>query len=127
MSYKLRVSKPNKNVLTETSLDNIVYDSDYDTLKYYSAGTVTLNVNGSSKHGTVSHSLGYKPFFVTYVDKLSPTDTWSMCPQTFNDGFTYLYASSYADSNKIYFDIETNAATNTFNFYYKIFRNDTGI
>lgn len=127
MGYKLSVSKENINVGTATDPDDLNYSSDYDTLKYYKAGSIQLAYNGSNVSGTVSHGLGYVPFFTAYVNNLSPSNTWSMVPQTFSDFGAYLYLNAYANTANIYFTVETASAVNTATFYYKIFRNDTGL
>lgn len=127
MKNKIVVAKSGYNALTETNANNLVYSSDYDTLKYHSTGSVNLTISGGNGETYITHSLGYVPFFAVYVNKLSPSNTWSMCPQTFNDFGFYLYLNAYATSSRIYFRAETASASNTFNFYYKIFRNNTGL
>lgn len=127
MTYKLAASKEGINVGTATNPNDLNYSSDYDTLKYYKAGSVVLAYNGADIEGTVAHNLGYVPFYTAYVNNLSPANTWSMCPQTFKSGPFYLYMNAYANTANLYFRIETAAAANTATFYYKIFLNDTGL
>jgi len=127
MSYIMAISKEGINVGTATNPDDLNYSSEYNTLKYYKAGSVVLPYNGSNVEGTVAHNLGYAPFFTAYVNNLSPGNTWSMVPQTFKSGPFYLYMNAYANTANLYFRIETSAAVNTATFYYKIFLNNTGL
>ena len=129
MAQKIRISKPGYNVLTETDLDNIVFDSLYDTLKYYASGSVDVTVSGSSVEATVTHNLGYIPFFTCFVNKYGNGSggDYNMCPGIINDFGVYVYSQVYADTTKLYFKVYTASASNTFTFKYKIFRNNTGL
>lgn len=127
MAYKLRVSKAGFNAISESNLNNIVYDSDYDTLKYYSNGSINLPVNAANTETTVTHGLGYVPFFIVYFQNPVFTTRYSMTPHVFEDVSNYAYLSAYADSNNIYFSAHTNSLTATVTFLYKIFRNNTGL
>ena len=125
MTEIIRVSKVGNNAITGTAPDNLVFSSDYNTLKYYSSGSVVATISGSNGEGSVTHNLGYIPFFTAYVNGLSPSNTWSMCHQTFSDFGAYLYLNAFADATNLYFTWETASASNTVTFYYKIFRNKT--
>jgi len=130
MTQKIVIAKPGYNAITETNADNLVFSSDYDTLKYHASGTVSLSVSGSDKETSITHGLGYIPFFVVYVNNFASASSsnFSMVPAVFS-GFPALYATAnaYADSSKIYFKFETNTASATYTFYYKIFRNRVNI
>lgn len=127
MSAKLVISKAGFNALTETNPNNLIFSSDYNTLKYYASGTLSLAVSGSSVETSVTHNLGYVPYFTVYHN--TPTDPakFSMTPFAFEGFGFYTYIDAYADTTKIYFAIQTNAATATIDFYYKIYKNDLGI
>jgi hypothetical protein len=127
MNNKLLIAKPGFNALTEADPNNFIFHSDYGTLKYHISGSADLFIDGANAETNITHGLGYIPFFVVYANKLSPSNTWSMCPQTFFDAGAYLYLNAYADSDKIYFRAETASASNTINFYYKVFKNSTGL
>jgi hypothetical protein len=127
MTNKIRIAKPGYNALTETNLDNIVYDSDYDTLKYYSSGSTSLSVNGANIETTVTHNLGYVPFFIVYSNIPTNSSRYSMCPFVFADFGVYCYIDTYADSTKLYFSVTTDSTVATITFLYKIFRNSTGL
>jgi hypothetical protein len=127
MAQKIVISKPGYNVLTETNPDNQIYNSDYGTLVYYTSGSVDLTVTGSDAETYVTHSLGYIPFFICYLNYV-PNDTdYATVPFFFADAGVYFLANSYATSTRIYFTIKTNVVELTTNFKYKIFRNNTGL
>jgi hypothetical protein len=131
MAQKIVVTKPGYNASTETSPDNMVYSSDYDTLKYHVSGTIQSVVSGSDKEVSITHGLGYIPFFVVFCNTFDPGgDYEAYSPLPFwVAGFPASYAvvGAYADSSKIYFRVETNSANVTLVFAYKVFRNNTGL
>lgn len=124
---KIRIAKPGFDVLTEPDLDNIVFDSDYDTLKYHLSGNVSLPVSGSDAETSITHGLGYVPFFIVFVKNPVFTTRYSMTPFVFVDVSNYAYLSAYADNDKIYFTAHTNVLNTTVDFAYKVFRNNTGL
>lgn len=135
MTNKLVIAKPGYNALTETDPNNLVFSSDYDTLKYHLSGEKTVNAPSNGTYvEEVTHGLGYVPFFIVYVDRFGPgSDLYSLCPGHFA-GFTfpstvnYAHASAFADNNKLYFQVITdNSIAGDFRFVYKIFRNRTGL
>src|SRR3990167_5099839 len=129
MSNKIVIAKPGFDALTETDPNNLIFSSDYDTLKYYASGSAELTPNGSDIETSVAHNLGYIPFFIAYVHSITSTTKYSMCPFTFSDAGFYATICAYADANNIYFKIFTNTFTGifTFHFQYKIFRNRLGL
>lgn len=124
MTEIVAVSKPGINVLTASDPDDLQFSSDYNTLKYYSSGTALGTISSTNGERTISHNLGYVPFFTAFTNVLSPTNTYSMLPQTFSDFGAYLYINGYADTANIYLRWETASAAATATFYYKIFRNN---
>lgn len=134
MSYKIRVSKAGYNVLTETDVNNIVYDSDYDTLKYYTSGDKTLSISSGSDEGEtdVTHSLGYKPFFVAYLelDFNLGAGNWTQIPFNTADAGIEIHIMAFANTSVLRFgayNLDDTFGDIDFNFKYKIFRNNTGI
>lgn len=123
MSYVLKVSKAGYNAITETNPNNLIFSSEYNTLKYYSSGSASLSVSGADTETYITHSLGYEPVFFVYCNSPVFTSRYSMTPVVFEDFNVYSYIESYADSNKIYFTVHTNTLTATVTFLYKIFRN----
>lgn len=131
MGYKIAVSKSRFNVLTETDPNNLIFSSDYNTLKYDIAGTLSFSMGGSGSQyyensSEITHNLGYVPFFwaegrlsgyTAGVYDILPTGLWE-----------YSNIEVYADTTKIYCYAQiflTSAVT--FYYYYKIFKNNLGL
>ena len=80
MTYKIAVTKSGFDVLTETNPNNFIFNSDYNTFKIISEGTM-LNQYVSSDLDTFTyvHNLGYIPgvfAFVSFSGKASlPEET----------------------------------------------------
>lgn len=127
MSQKFIISKPTFDATTETDPDNLIFSSDYSTLKYHASGSVSLSSTGSNNGTFVSHGLGYRPFFICYVNDPVFTTRYFMCPFTFVDVGNYAYLEAWVDTGFIYFEILTNTLSATVDFRYKIFRNRTGL
>lgn len=148
MAYKLAISKAGYNVLTETGPNNLIFSSDYNTLKYYSSGSLSLSVDYSDyydsevdgfgttwyyhrKKNWVSHDLGYVPFFIVYVEKPSGAAGNAMCPYNSYDAGFWLYLQAFADGTDICIVSEqrnqSNSGTITFDFDYNIFKNSIGL
>lgn len=127
MTNKILIAKPGFNALTEQDPNNLVYSSDYDTLKYHISGNVSLVVNAADIETTITHGLGYVPFFIVFFKNPVLTTRYSMTPHVFEDVSNYAYLSAYADNDKIYFTAHTNSLTATIDFHYKVFRNNTGL
>jgi len=144
MTQKIQVSKAGYSALTETDPNNLIFSSDYNTLKYHSSGEKIVTVDYSnfvrsykwdppiaatwyvhSVVDSVTHGLGYVPYFIVYV--ISYDSNYSMAPFLFADSGYSTFVQAYADNDKIYFkaDIinQTNSGTINRNFYYKIFKN----
>ena len=149
MSEKIAVSKPSFNVLTTTEPNNLIYSSDYNTLKYYAQGSLNIIVDYSNYYGTVAdffagtlyaqfgantvpHNLGYTPFFTGYTNFFSASATqYNMLPGYFADAGVSIAVGGYADGTNLYFEfnglIGANTGFATATVLYKIFRNDTGL
>lgn len=147
MTYKIKISKAGYNAITEGTANNLTYSSDYDTLKYHANGTVTVTTNfanyyarESSMFGylyyhrtvvTVTHNLGYVPFFRGFVNVSEDDGERCIAPFYFGDVFYWNFEMVYADTTKLYFVVEyrnlDNTGTATRRFSYRIFRNRIGI
>lgn len=127
MTQKIVISKPTYNALTETNPDNLIFSSDYDSLKYYVEGTTDLVVAGADAETNITHSLGYIPFFIVYVNYVPLSTDYSTVPFYFADAGSYTHVNAYADTTKLYFTVKTNSASGTLTFKYKIFRNTLGL
>lgn len=148
MTKKIIVAKTGYNALTEADVDNIVFHSDYNTLKYYVQGTITVTTDQADYYDsdagsppvipatyyhytvdTVDHSLGYVPYFCGYFH-LSET-TACQAPWAFGDAGFWAYQSVFADSTYLYFVVHFNSISNSGNvesdFSYRIFKNSLGL
>lgn len=135
MTKKIVVAKPGFNVLSETNPNNLAFSSDYNTLKYYLAGSLSLSVNiGANlfyaRRASIAHNLGYSPFYVVYVkDDLmanyQPVGRFQAGSGAYRSFIAYvtptkLYVSAYGYSG-------ASGDIYTVNFYYKIFKNNLGL
>ena len=134
MTQKLIISKDTYNVLTESEVDNLIFSSDYNTLKYYVSGNVSLTITGDGTlqtvETTVSHNLGYIPFFIVYVNDPENTSRYNIVPYNFSFITIVRYANAYSTTTQLIFQFKANytGGTNrTVTFYYKIFKNNTGL
>jgi hypothetical protein len=149
MTQLMAFSKSGKNVLTATDIDDFVFHSDYDTLKYESQGTIDVTVNYSNyykfvdgfgftadtyyhyKVETLSHGLDYTPYFAGYILDLPISGNAIQAPYAFGSGLVAVYYSVYADDSNLYFLIHIintqDSGTLTIPFAYRVFKNDLGI
>lgn len=136
MTFKVAVSKAGINVGTATQANSFNYSSDYNTLKYYAAGNITIvgsAISGNTNrfYGTFTHGLGYIPFFAFFVNASSGTGYYPYGYVNVGAGVTE-YTSASANGTNIRFLYEINntnggTAFGTVTFFYKIFRNNTGL
>ena len=139
MTQKLRVSKVEFDVLTETNLDNIIYDSDYDTLKYYSSGLLSISINKTADDTPyeqvtfVQHDLGYYPFFEVFVKHLT---NWQMIGSSYSAGYgsgsgVFRKFEAFVTTTRLYVkvrgDTDGVADAYTADFRYKIYRNNLNL
>ena len=139
----MAVTKAGVDLGTATNPDNFNFHSAYPTLKYATSGTYTMANISTHTLGTVVHNLGYTPFYVGFVNDISNFNifngnsepVYAIIPyylgkSTMGNPHRDIGAFMYADQNNLYFDawFDTNASgTYSFNFYYKIFKNNLGI
>jgi hypothetical protein len=146
---KLVIAKPTFDALTENDPDNLQFSSDYDTLKYETTGTITLTINQATYHYSehidfpdmwlyyqygyiaVAHGLGYIPFFSAYAID-NPTNYSSPLPYfDAGGGIFFISANVYADANYLYFMVnyvtDANSGNLSFDFSYRIFKNELDI
>jgi hypothetical protein len=130
MSEKLTISKPGYEA-TDSNPDHLIFSSDYNTLKYFMSGDLSITIVGDDtlKRDTwsVTHNLGYVPFFLCYVNDFVYNEGYYLTPY-FNSSIGITQnAEAWADTTKIYFRLTNRSMdTCTANFYYKIFANNLG-
>jgi len=139
MSTKIVKIKPGYNALTETDPNNMTFCSDFNTLKYYTSGSVNISGSWTTNPGdpvktfstTVTHSLGYKPFFVCYVNFAGAYNIIPYIQSIMTIGSEI--ASAWVDNTYLNFDVQLRPGINSntwnfnFTFYYKLFKNNTGL
>lgn len=135
----ITVASSGKNALTETNPDNYNFHSKYSTLKYYLSDNYNMGSITTTTVATIPHNLGYVPFFVAFVNDIAAnigSGFYAIAPyyygrSTIPSPTRDVAAFAYADSTNIYLKAyyQTNAIGTafTFNFYYKIFKNNLGI
>ena len=129
MSNKLIIAKSGFNALTETNPDNLIFSSDYGTLKYAIAGSYQmLNVTGDTDV-IIAHNLGYIPFHIVYCNDFVAQPTYYGITEYFNStGGRLRAARAYCDATNLYLSLHLAAGTPiTVNWYYKIFANNLGL
>ena len=131
MAYKIAISKPGFNVLTETDPNNLIFSSDFNTLKYDISGTVSFSMGGGGSMyyentEEIVHNLGYVPFFWAEGRMNSdPSGVYQILPIG-SHGFDNVEV--YADSTKIYCYAQMFlSTTKIYTFNYKIFKNNLGL
>lgn len=133
MAKKVIISKEGYDATSETDPDNLIFSSDYNTLKYCKSGNVSITINGDgtdqSSTSYISHGLGYLPFFIVYVnDFVNNTSKYYLTPFVASSFVVTREAFAWATSSRIYFKLRNSSSNNyTANFYYKVFRNRLGI
>jgi|WetSurSiteA1Bulk_404760.scaffolds.fasta_scaffold09261_4 hypothetical protein len=143
MALKLKIAKAGYDVLQTEDPNNLIFSSDYNTLKYFLSGSYhetfdfadfyfSEDILGTTwyyhrKVTTIAHNLGYTPFFVGYVEGFGGAGRYNMCPGMFADFLYYSYVQCYADDTNIYFVIEirndSNSGGGSADYIYKVFKN----
>ena len=134
MAQKIAIAKAGFSGTT-TNPDNLTFSSDYNTLKYYTQGSVTLTWGSATgtvnAEGTVNHNLGYNPFFVSFYRLTGTTNC--MVPYHFADAGYYGRRFCYTTTTDLIFRSEEGNAggsvepAGTAIFDYKIFKNNLNI
>ena len=142
MSYKIAISKPGYNVLTETDPNNLIFSSDYGTLKYFTSGSLTISVSVAantqySVSNSIVHNLGYLPFTIVFGNQ--PKSMTGYAPlgieySFIDDGITNIWFRRlrfWVTSSRLYVGAEglRVVAGDSYiaTFYYKIYRNDLNL
>jgi predicted Zn-dependent protease len=148
MSNKVVIAKPGFNALTETDPNNLVFSSDYNTLKYAILATDSLVVDFSQYYysevifgGTryyhrkvleITHNLGYIPFFIGYLLDYPSSGSDAQLPVYNADAFNFAQVQCYADATKLYFVyyaaiLGGNSGIISLPVKYRIFKNRLGL
>lgn len=133
MTQILGISKAGINVGTATNPNDFIFSSSYNTLKYYTSGSIPLTIGSISTptitEGTVSHNLGFFPFYEAYVNISGSPNYYLASYGSAAVGGKYFIAQAFCGTGSLYFKIDTNnhSGTETYILYYKIFKNNLGL
>lgn len=146
MAKKVIVSKLNYDAITETNPDNLIFSSDYNTLKYYKSGNISISLtltdgNIAQTSVTVAHDLGYKPLFIAYEYNSTTgkvawlpyrTEEYHIIPPRSYD-YNRTYLNCYSDETNLTIKLwgvrPTDSVPHTYTYvvYYKIFKNNLNL
>lgn len=138
MTQVVKISKPGFNAITETDPNNLVFSSEFNTLKYSSpiiTKQLTLTLPASTEDTTSTteaHGLGYAPWFVSYVKNDYDNRAKPFSSFTDTGVFASFFGTTYCDDtniNFIVYGINTEAfeISVTFTFYTKVYKNRIGL
>lgn len=131
----LKIGKPGINVLKTNDPNEEIFDSDYETLKYFMEGNISMSDTAdpfttTTKTVTVDHNLNYFPFHVAYVSNNNTT----YYPQSYAElgSGANLFISTQLTKTQLilHMQIENNSAsplTANAYCYYKIYKNDLNL
>lgn len=130
MAFKIKISKPNFNVLAETNPKNLIFDSDLNHLKNKIASSFTTTLaSGGSFTQTVAHGLGaVRPLAMAFFRDTAGSD-WFI---SFNENFpggggelrksTSIQCELYTDTTNVYIKVTNNSGVSkTVEVQYEIF------
>jgi hypothetical protein len=140
---RLIIAKPGTNALTNTNPNNLIYDSRWPTLKYFSSGNSTINVPETTPAATVSatyevvlttHSLGYYPFFGSSIELMDDPGLFYIAPVVFEDSGFWIRHMVYCSTTQLIYRFEGGNAFGgipaggmQIKVYWKIFSKDLGL
>jgi hypothetical protein len=127
--YGLKITKPTYEVDTDTNPSHFIFDSSLGTLKYFTTGSVDLELVDVEYQGSdsiaINHNLGYIPYVEVYVQNY--LDEWEPCPSV-GSGASVFWQLTYAITTTqiIFYASVYGDFTETFSFTFKyfIFRNE---
>jgi len=124
-TFGIKVSQPGYDATTAAK-ENLVFSSEYDTLKLFDSGSGTIEVPGDNK-GTVqiTHSLGYKPAFLVFSDNPLWATSGKFSAYTWRAIGGGLSEPNYAtDNTKLYLTFYNPGLDSvTFTYHYHIYYN----
>ena len=129
MTQKVVITKPGYDALTETNPDNIIFSSDYNTLKYDISGDYQMTNVTTSTEAVIAHNLGYVPFYIVYCNDFVSQPTYYSLTEYFRVSGGRLFAArSYVDDTNLYLSLVLGAGSAiTVKWSYKIFKNNLSL
>lgn len=131
------IAKSGHDAKTEINPDNFNFHSKYPTLKYYFSSVYSMTVT-TETIVTIPHNLGYVPFFIGFVQDLAGIilGGYAIMPYYLvrsnivspnRDIGAFMYADATNIYLKAFFQHNAIGTSFTFNFYYKIFKNNLNL
>ena len=134
MTPKVIIAKSGYSAFTETNPDNLIFSSDYNTLKYATNGStnISIPVNANpfeTEFVVVNHNFGYKPFFTAFFPRNFGSTQFVNLPYGFADAGIYFYLFIYVTDTQLILLVSSTGTGADINFtvYYKLFKNDLGL
>jgi hypothetical protein len=126
---KVALTKDGFNALTEADPENLIFSSEYGTLKYEAKGNIDLTLPTSDFGAEIAfnHNLGYVPFVEVYME--NPVGDYEYCPVN-GSGATVLWSATFRiTTTQVIFSVESTGFMSDidFTFLFFIFKNDTGL
>lgn len=131
--FGLKIAKAGKDVLKTDYPPDLIFSSDYGTLKYYSKQTASFNFDANAGliggTTTITHGLNYYPFVEVFARVYigAPAGNYEYCP-FFGAGATILYSANYKITPTqivLYGEIDgVSGSVWNFDFLVFIFKND---
>ncbi len=131
--YGMKISKPGKDVLKTNMPDDLIFSSEYGTLKYFISDTITISTVIDELEdiniGSYTHNLGFYPYYESYV--LNWDGKWQPVPIIHTGASTFTIYNVYATKTQLLFRVKwiayTIGSTQTATFKFFIFRNDLNL
>ena len=125
-----------KNVLTTQEPTDLIFSSDYGTLKYFekltATGSIDANAGDIATKSTITHGLNYYPYVEVFVSVYigDPTGIYEYCP-FFGSGASVAYNANYKITTttiELYGEINgVSTSTWTFDFLVFIYKNNLNL
>jgi len=130
LDYGIVVAKPTYDAIADKDPTHHIFNSDYQTLKYFVSGSleITLLAANLAAMESYEHDLGYISYVEVYAETTS-ADVYQPAPYS-GAGATVIYGVTYRiTSTHVYFYAEASgfASDQTFKVKFFIFRNDLGL
>ena len=111
MSYTIRVSLAGYNALTDTDPDHyaLYADSDWFLIKEKARGSGTVDLNNVA---TISHNLGYIPFYLVYCEIASGEYRIANCFDPLGSGWR-----AYANTSNLYISNKHSSTYKDYRYY----------
>lgn len=134
MSNKIIIAKAGYNAETETDTNNLIFHSDYNTLKYSTSGSTAVHIptNGSpyeTDYTIATHNVGYYPFFTAFNSDIDIPTRYSNLPYGFSAMGVYFYIFIYTTTTQLILHVSSSGTfvDTDFTVYYKIFKNNLNL